>query len=294
MEKMKELFIKLKNKFIKFCKWVWQECKDWHTVVIFAVVVVVMYSPVWGGYLCHAIFGWKWCSVMATAYLAFWAGPFTPFFPLCIAITLGIRRIIDKIKGKKKAEKEFAGMETDRLILRQFEENDIDAIYLLLSDEEVNTFLPWFPVKDRDEAKMFFEKRFKDRPYCFAVCLKEDNAPIGCINAEEDDSHDFGYLLRKEYWHQGIVSEASEAVIELLKKDKFPYITATHDRNNPRSGAVMKRMGMHYCYSYKEQWQPKDFPVIFRMYQLNFDGQDERVYKKYWNLCDEHFIEKDI
>lgn len=73
-------FIKLKDKFIKFCKWVWEECKDWHTVVIFAVVVVVMYSPVWGGYLCHALFGWKWCSVMATAYLAFWAGPFTPFF----------------------------------------------------------------------------------------------------------------------------------------------------------------------------------------------------------------------
>lgn len=104
MEKMKELFIKLKNKFIKFCKWVWQECKDWHTVVIFAVVVVVMYSPVWGGYLCHALFGWKWCSVMATAYLAFWAGPFTPFFPLCIAITLGIRKIVDKIKGKDKTK----------------------------------------------------------------------------------------------------------------------------------------------------------------------------------------------
>ena len=79
MEKIKALFIKLKDKFIKFCKWVWQECKDWHTVVIFAIVVVVMYSPVWGGYLCHALFGWKWCSVMATAYLAFWAGPFTPY-----------------------------------------------------------------------------------------------------------------------------------------------------------------------------------------------------------------------
>ncbi len=101
MEKIKELFIKLKDKFINFCKWVWNECKDWRTVVIFAVVVVFMYTPVWGGYLCHAIFGWKWCSAVATAYLAFWAGPFTPYFPLCIAITLGIRRLIDKIKGKK-------------------------------------------------------------------------------------------------------------------------------------------------------------------------------------------------
>lgn len=106
MEKIKNILIKLKNKLINFCKWVWNECKDWHTVVIFVIVVVIMYTPVWGGYLCHAVFGWKWCSAVATAYLAFWAGPFTPYFPLCIAITLGIRRLIDKIKRKSCDKKE--------------------------------------------------------------------------------------------------------------------------------------------------------------------------------------------
>ena len=35
----------------------------------------------------------------------------------------------------------------------------------------------------------------------------------------------------------------------------------------------MKRIGMSYRYSYKELWQPKNFPVIFRMYQLNLDGR---------------------
>ena len=33
-------------------------------------------------------------------------------------------------------------IETNRLILRRFEESDIKAIYLLFSDNEVNTFLP--------------------------------------------------------------------------------------------------------------------------------------------------------
>ena len=56
----------------------------------------------------------------------------------------------------------------------------------------------------------------------------------------------------------------------------------------------MKRIGMKYCYSYQEQWQPKDFPVIFRMYQLNFDGQDSSVYRKYWDLHRVHFIETDL
>ena len=109
-----------------------------------------------------------------------------------------------------------------------------------------------------------------------------------------DDSYDFGYALRKEFWHRGIVTEAGRAVIEQLKKDGIPYITATHDVNNPRSGSVMRQLGMQYQYSYEEQWQPKNLFVTFRMYQFNFDGQEDRVYQKYWDLCDTHFIETEI
>ena len=78
-----------------------------------------------------------------------------------------------------------------------------------------------------------------------------------------------------------IVTEAANAVIHQVKKDGIPYITATHDIKNPRSGNVMKRLGMLYQYSYKEQWQPKNILTTFCMYQLNFDGQDKRVYKGY-------------
>ncbi len=56
----------------------------------------------------------------------------------------------------------------------------------------------------------------------------------------------------------------------------------------------MRQMGMKYCYSYREQWQPKDIPVIFQMYQYNFDGHKERVYRKYWDLYEEHFVETDV
>ena len=45
-------------------------------------------------------------------------------------------------------------------------------------------------------------------------------------------------------------------------------------------------------YSYEELWQPKNIPVTFRMYQINFDGSDDRVYKKYWDNSSVRFIEK--
>ena len=84
----------------------------------------------------------------------------------------------------------------------------------------------------------------------------------------------------------------NKAVIQQAKKDNLCYLTATHDIKNIHSGNVMKKVGMHYCYSYKEQWMPKNRPVIFRMYQINLDGK-KRIYQKYWNQY-EHFIEENI
>ena len=188
-------------------------------------------------------------------------------------------------------------LETKRLILRKFTENDIEALFLILKDKEVNTFLPWYPMKNLEQAKKFYEERYtftylKPQGYAYAICLKSDNFPIGYIKVDMEEPHDFGYGLRKEFWHQGIVSEAAKAVVEQVKKDGLPYITATHDVNNPRSGNVMKKVGMKYCYSYEELWQPKGFFVTFRMYQLNFDGHDDFVYKKYWDTYENHFVEK--
>ena len=54
----------------------------------------------------------------------------------------------------------------------------------------------------------------------------------------------------------------------------------------------MKRLGMQYQYSYEEQWQPKDFLVTFRMYQLNLDGNAARVYRKYWEQSAVHYVEQ--
>ena len=190
-------------------------------------------------------------------------------------------------------------LETNRLILRRFAESDIDALFSLLSDDEVNTFLPWFPTRTRDEAVQFFEERFagnyqKPSGYNYAVCLKTDNIPIGYVNLNMSGSYDLGYGLAKRFWHQGIMTEACRAVVSQLKKDGIPYITATHDVKNPRSGGVMRQLGMTYQYSYEELVQPKNVLVTFRIYQLNLDGNQERVYRKYWDESEVHFVENSI
>lgn len=188
---------------------------------------------------------------------------------------------------------------TKRLILRKFTASEIDqkALYQIYSDVEVNTFLPWFPVKSTKEAFRLYEEQYaaqyaQPRAYAYAICLKQDDYPIGYIKVSIEEPYDFGYGLRKEFWHRGITTEAGKAVIAQVQKDGLPYITATHDRNNPRSGGVMRNVGMTYQYSYEEQWQPKNIRVVFRMYQLNLDGDKGRVYKKYWDMSPVHFIEE--
>lgn len=189
-------------------------------------------------------------------------------------------------------------LETERLILRKFTADDTEALYRILGDREVNTFLPWFPLKSIEEARVLFETRYaavyeKERGYLYAVCLKEDDCPIGYVNAGTEGGYDLGYGLRKEFWGRGIVTEAGKAAIDQARRDGLPFITATHDVNNPRSGAVMRRLGMTYRYSYEEQWQPKDILVVFRMYQLNFDGSCG-VFRQYWDNSTVRFVEEGV
>ena len=188
-------------------------------------------------------------------------------------------------------------LNTQRLIIRKFNIDDAEALFSILSDEEVNKYLPWFPFKSLEETKLHLQKFYLDTNdnhnfYRYAVCLKEDNVPIGYVHLENNnDNNDFGYGLKKEYWNKGIITEASKTVIEELKRNNVKYITATHDRNNIASGEVMKKIGMTYKYSYEELWQPKNFLVVFRMYQLNLDDNKDRIYKGYLEKYSNHFIE---
>lgn len=105
-------------------------------------------------------------------------------------------------------------LETERLRLRRFTAEDAAAILAIFGDVEANTFLPWFPLKSLEEARQLFERQYQpvyraERGYQYAICLKEDDIPIGYVKVDLDESHDLGYGLRHEFWHRGIAAEAA-------------------------------------------------------------------------------------
>lgn len=69
---------------------------------------------------------------------------------------------------------------TERLILRKFTDKDVDDMFLLYSDEDVNRFLPWYPMKTKEEVKKYLFDTIlpfyeKDVAYSYAIAQKTNN-----------------------------------------------------------------------------------------------------------------------
>ncbi len=148
-------------------------------------------------------------------------------------------------------------LETDRLILRRFVEEDAAAMYgNWASDSEVTKYLTW-PAHSSKEVsekiiKEWVNSYSANNYYQWAIVLKENgDEPIGSIavinrNETVGMAH-IGYCIGKPWWHRGITSEALKAVMDFLFDEvDVNRIETRHDPRNPYSGAVMKKCGMQY------------------------------------------------
>lgn len=143
---------------------------------------------------------------------------------------------------------------TPRLTLRPFTENDAQAMYdNWASDPEVTKFLTW-PTHPSVEITREILSLWADRDsltnYNWCIALKDTDEAIGSIAVvnidEETETLEIGYCISRRFWGQGVVPEAAKALTDTLFKRVRPKrITAKHDVNNPNSGKVMRKIGMH-------------------------------------------------
>ena len=149
-----------------------------------------------------------------------------------------------------------AGIDTSRLVLRQFEASDAQAMFdNWASDPEVTRFLTWEPHESVDASSAILDEwvRSYARPdfYQWAIELRELGQPVGAISVvnvnESVSSFEIGYCIGRRWWRQGITSEALLAVIDYLFAEVGALrICADHDSRNPNSGRVMRHCGMTY------------------------------------------------
>ena len=147
-------------------------------------------------------------------------------------------------------------LETPRLILRRAELSDAEAMYRnWASNPEVTRFLTWPAYSSQDTARerlqIWQEGYASPEFYQWMIVPKALGETIGTISVTELDNRvekaEIGYCIGSLWWNQGYTSEALRAVLDFLFTEVgFRRVAARHDTNNPHSGAVMRKCGMHF------------------------------------------------
>lgn len=146
-------------------------------------------------------------------------------------------------------------IETKRLVLRPFCENDLDDLFEYASVPGVGEMAGWKHHESKEESKTILDM-FISADKTFAITLKESGKVIGSLGVEfygrEDAFTEFssykgreiGYVLAKPYWGQGLVPEAVKAVIDYMFNElDMDFLLCGHYDFNSQSRSVQFKCG---------------------------------------------------
>ncbi|MBD2105997.1 GNAT family N-acetyltransferase [Nodosilinea sp. FACHB-13] len=139
---------------------------------------------------------------------------------------------------------------TDRLILRRPTLADAAAVYEYGRDPEVARYMDWprhTGIQDTVDALESFAAQWESgSEFCWAIATKTENTAIGTIACRiESPGADFGYVLNRRYWGQGLATEAARAVVSwLMSLPEIDRIWATCDTENLASARVLEKAGL--------------------------------------------------
>lgn len=150
-------------------------------------------------------------------------------------------------------------METARLILRKWTEEDAASLFEYAKDPEVGPIAGWPPINSIDESKNIIENVLNGAE-CYAICEKNNDIAIGSIElklnghtdmTERDDECELGYWIGKPFWGRGYMPEAAK---ELLKRGfdelGMTKIWCGYYDGNQKSKRVQEKLGFvfhHTC-----------------------------------------------
>jgi len=155
-------------------------------------------------------------------------------------------------------------LETQRLVLRKWKEDDMESLFQYACDPDVGPIAGWPPHQSVEESLNVIHNVFVGKE-CYAVCLKSDDVAIGCIElklnghtdmTERDDECELGYWIGKKFWGQGLIPEAATVLIQrAFETLGMTKVWCGYYDGNHKSKRVQEKLGFRY------QWTTKDVDV---------------------------------
>ena len=135
--------------------------------------------------------------------------------------------------------------ETDRLILRRYEQSDLTDLYEYLSDPQVVAFEPYRPMTLEEAAENLAWRISTEE--MIAVELKENRKMIGNIYLGKRDFEalELGYVFNRAYWGKGYAAESCGKLLELAFQRGTHRVYAECDPQNEASWRLLERLGFN-------------------------------------------------
>ncbi len=152
---------------------------------------------------------------------------------------------------------------TQRLLLRPYEDTDVDALHDIHRRDDVTRFLPWNP-RTRDDVRAMVERRKpltrleRDGDGLLLVVLVAPDGPlVGDVDLQllsvEHRQGEIGYVLHPAHQGHGYATEAAEALLRIgFDTYDLHRIVGKVDARNEASGRVLERLGMRREAVYRE------------------------------------------
>jgi ribosomal-protein-alanine N-acetyltransferase len=147
-------------------------------------------------------------------------------------------------------------LETQRLLLRHLEPDDLDPLFALYSDAEVRRYFPegTLTYEETREELGWFLNGHPEHPELglWATVHKETSNLIGRCGLlpwtiDGTFEVEVAYLLAKQYWGQGLGTEAAKGVLDYgFDRLKLPRLICLIDRDNLASIRVAEKIGMTF------------------------------------------------
>ena len=155
-------------------------------------------------------------------------------------------------------------METKRLILRRWNENDAEALYKYAQNPNIGPIAGWPPHTSVEDSRNVI-RNILSAPETYAVVLKETQEPIGSVGIMFGDSvhsadmqegdAEIGYWIGVPYWGKGLIPEAVHRLLEHCFEDLgIKRVWCGYYDGNFKSRRVMDKCGFKFHHT--EQGKP--------------------------------------
>lgn len=152
-------------------------------------------------------------------------------------------------------------LETDRLILRPWKEEDAQELYRYAKDQNVGPAAGWPVHTDAQNSRQII-KNVLSKDETYAVVLKGKDSPIGSVGlmvgedsniAINKDEGEIGYWLGVPYWGQGLIPEAVKELMRHGFEDiGLKVIWCGYYDGNKKSWRVQEKCGFKYHHTKKD------------------------------------------